>query len=75
MKKSRSKMNAEGDIVLIHYQDKPTVYARIEHIEVDVIKDWYQITLLLLTIPAGTKLCDGMDIATIDIGLMFLPTF
>ena len=47
-------MNRPGDIVLIYYQDKPTVYARIEHIEPDVKRDWYQITLLLLTIPAQT---------------------
>lgn len=46
--------NLEGDLVLIHYQDNPTVYARIEAIEPDIKKDWYQVTLLLLTIPAQT---------------------
>ena len=44
-------MNCEGDVVLIHYQDKPTMYARIESIVPDIKKDWYQVTLLLLTIP------------------------
>ena len=44
-------MNHEGDIVLIHYQDKPTMYARIEAIEPDIKKGWYHITMLLLTIP------------------------
>lgn len=44
--------NSEGDVVLIHYQDQPAVYARIEAIEPDTKKDWYQITLLFLTIPA-----------------------
>jgi hypothetical protein len=44
-------VNAEGDIVLIHYQDEPTMYARIESIDPDVKKDWYQVGLLLLTIP------------------------
>lgn len=48
----RGKGNKEGDVVLIHYQDKPMAYARIEAIEPDVKKDWYQVTLLLLTIPA-----------------------
>jgi hypothetical protein len=43
-----------GRLVLIHYQDRPTIYARIEAIEPDVKKDWYQLTLLLLTIPAKT---------------------
>lgn len=44
-------MTEEGDIVLIYYQDKPTLYARIEAIEFDIKKDWYQVTLLLLSIP------------------------
>ena len=44
-------MNSEGDIVLIHYQDMPTMYARIEAIESDIKKEWYRVTLLLLTIP------------------------
>ena len=46
--------HTEGDVVLIHYQDKPAAYARIEAIEADVKKDWYHVTLLLLTIPAQT---------------------
>jgi len=47
-------MNSEGDLVLIYYQDKPAGYARIEAIEPDIKKVWYQITLLLLSIPAQT---------------------
>lgn len=47
-------MNREGDLVLIFYQETPTVYARIESIEPDMKKDWYQVGLLLLTIPAQT---------------------
>ena len=45
-------MNKEGDVVLIHYQDQPTIYARIESIKPDIKKDWYQVTFLLLSIPA-----------------------
>lgn len=48
----RHSGNIEGDVVLIHYQDNPTVYARIEEIEPDVKKDWYHVTLLFLTIPS-----------------------
>jgi hypothetical protein len=44
-------MNCEGDVVLIHHQDRPAMYARIEAIEQDIKKDWYRVTLLLLTIP------------------------
>jgi hypothetical protein len=47
-------MNSEGDVVLVHYQDKPAIYARIEEIQPDVKKDWYQVTFLLLTIPPQT---------------------
>jgi hypothetical protein len=44
-------MAIEGDVVLIYYQEQPTVFARIEYIEPDIKKDWYHVTLLLLTIP------------------------
>ena len=47
-------MNIEGDVVLVCYQDKPAAYARIEAIEQDIKKDWYQVTFLLLTIPSQT---------------------
>ena len=50
----RSDGNQEGDVVLIGYQDKPMGYARIEAIEPDLKKDWYQVTLLFLTIPPQT---------------------
>jgi hypothetical protein len=50
--RNRQGINLEGDVVLIYYQDEPSVYARIEAIEPDVKKDWYRVTLLMLTIPA-----------------------
>jgi hypothetical protein len=50
--KKEGEGNLVGSLVLVHYQDRPTVYARIEAIEPDVKKNWYQVTLLLLTIPA-----------------------
>ena len=40
-----------GDLVLIYLEKKPTLYARIESIEPDIKKGWYQVSLLLLTIP------------------------
>ncbi len=45
---------SEGDVVLVHYQEKPASYARIETIEPDIKKGWYQVTLLLLTLPTQT---------------------
>ena len=44
-------MRNPGDVVLVHYQEQPTLYARIESIEPDIKKDWYKVNLLLLTIP------------------------
>lgn len=39
------------DIVLIHMEDSPVSFARIESILPDHKKDWYQIKLLMLQIP------------------------
>ena len=47
-------MAIEGEVVLIYHQEQPTIFARIEHIEPDIKKDWYHVTLLLLTIPTQT---------------------
>lgn len=44
-------MTAENDIVLIHLEDKPLTFARIEDISPDVKKDWYHVKLLLLQVP------------------------
>jgi len=44
-------MAREGDVVLIYHEDNPSVFARVEDIRPDMKKDWYHITLLLLTIP------------------------
>ena len=52
--KMPKSINREGDVVLVHYQDQPTMYARIETIKPDIKKGWYQVTFLLLTIPAQT---------------------
>lgn len=42
------------DIVLIHLEDEPVSFARIERILPDHKKDWYQITLLMLQLPVQT---------------------
>jgi hypothetical protein len=47
-----SEGNLPGSLVLVYYQDRPSVYARIDAIEPDVKKGWYQVTLLLLMVPA-----------------------
>jgi hypothetical protein len=39
------------DVVLIHLEDSPVSFARVESILPDQKKDWYQIKLLMLQIP------------------------
>ena len=40
-----------NDIVLIHLEDTPVSFARVESILPDHKKDWYQIKLLMLQVP------------------------
>ena len=50
MAKKRT-FNQVGDMVLVYYEDQPVVYARIEAVEPDIKRDWFQVSLLILTIP------------------------
>lgn len=44
-------MTTINDIVLIYFEDKPLVFARVEGISPDVKPGWYGIKLLLLQVP------------------------
>ena len=44
-------MALENDIVLIHQENTPMVFARIEEITADHKKDWFQVRLLVLSVP------------------------
>jgi hypothetical protein len=44
-------MAAENDIVLIHFEDQPLSFARIESILPDNKPDWYHVKLLMLQVP------------------------
>ncbi len=39
------------DLVLVHLDQKPAFYARIDDINPDVKRGWYQVELLALTLP------------------------
>lgn len=43
-----------NDVVLIHLEDEPVSFARVEDINPDHKKDWYQIKLLMLQLPLQT---------------------
>jgi len=44
-------MATENDIVLIHLEDNPMAFARIESILPDAKPDWYHVKLLVLQVP------------------------
>ncbi len=47
-------MAVENDIVLIHIEDSPVSFARVEDISPDVKKGWYVIKLFILQVPLAT---------------------
>ena len=42
-----------GDIVLIHKEDQPAFFARIEDIRADKKPQWYHVRLLVLQVPVA----------------------
>ncbi len=44
-------MLMESDLVLVHVDEKPGFYARIEEISPDPKRGWWQVRLLVLTFP------------------------
>ncbi|MBL0226624.1 MAG: hypothetical protein IPQ16_13945 [Geobacteraceae bacterium] len=44
-------MAAINDIILVHVDNKPGFYARVEDISPDVKPGWWQVRLLVLTFP------------------------
>ena len=44
-------MAVENDLILVYFEDKPLVFARIEEILPNSKPDWYHVRLLLLQIP------------------------
>ena len=47
-------MAGTGDVVLIHFKEEPSFFARIDSIEPDIKKDWFHVKLLILAIPFTT---------------------
>jgi hypothetical protein len=44
-------MTTINDIILIYVEDKPMAFARVEDIQPDIKRGWFQIKLLILQIP------------------------
>jgi hypothetical protein len=49
--RTNSQMTTINDLVLIYVEDKPMAFARVEDIQPDMKKGWFQIKLLMLQIP------------------------
>jgi hypothetical protein len=47
-------MSTINDLVLVYLDHKPAFYARIDDINPDGKKGWYQVELLVLTLPPQT---------------------
>lgn len=48
------KAFTEGEVILVYVEDKPSFFARIEHIEADIKKRWWRVIFVVLTIPLTT---------------------
>lgn len=48
---SEAKAISAGDVVLIHVQEQPAFFARVEAIEPDAKRGWWQVKFLILTLP------------------------
>jgi len=44
-------MTRVNDLVLVYFEDKPLVFARIEDISPDIKPNWYHLRLLILQVP------------------------
>jgi hypothetical protein len=44
-------MTGINDIVLVHFEEKPLSFARVEDIAADHKPGWYHVTLLMLQVP------------------------
>jgi hypothetical protein len=47
-------MSTINDLVLVHLDQKPAFYARINDIDPDAKRGWYRVELLVLTLPPQT---------------------
>lgn len=73
-------MRSVGEVVAIHVNNQPSVYARIEAIEADVKPRWFQVRLLFLSFPPQeatwilrAEYIDGSVFTMNDVPVQILP--
>ena len=72
---SKTKSIIENDIVLIHIENKPSFFARVEKIYPDVKPNWWRVKLLILQIPVvvETWILDNEQIRGAEITMSGTP--
>jgi len=51
---AQSAAIVEGDVVLVHVEQKPAFFARVERIDPDVKHGWWRVKFLILIVPLTT---------------------
>lgn len=66
---------SEQELVLIYVEEHPTFFARVEKITPDVKPKWWQVKLLVLTIPPNlvTWILDEEQIRGADFSMSGIP--
>lgn len=73
-------MRSVGDVVAIHINNQPSIYARVESIQADVKPRWLQVKLLFLSFPPQevtwilrAEYLDGATFTMNDVPVRILP--
>lgn len=48
------KMFQSGEVLLVYMNDEPIFFVRVESVEPDIKKGWWQLSLLILALPLKT---------------------
>jgi len=69
------KMFRSGEVILIYFHNKPSLFARIENIRADIKKGWWKLTFLPLILPLQkvTWILDNEQMRGADITMQQNP--
>ena len=73
--KQQNKSIIENDIILIHIENQPATFARVEKIYPDIKPGWWRVKLLILQIPVvvATWILDNEQIRGADFTMNNTP--
>jgi len=75
MNKKNNESILESDLILVHIENKPSFFARVEKIIPDIKKGWWRVELLILQIPlvVATWILDNEQIRGADFTMSGTP--